>query len=99
MGISRPHRHRFDAPPGDPLMARRSKEAVIRPILISHLADELAGEELIAAVAMLIQEEAIARALVLIHGPERGAQRYAEVGGHVRFTELGEPVLMWAGKR
>ena len=71
---------------------------MFRPILISRLTDELSGEELIAAVALLIKEEAIARALVLVHGEKRGAERYAEVGGHVRFTELGEPILMWEVK-
>ena len=68
-----------------------------RPILISRLTDELSGEELIAAVAMAIEELGVAWALVMIHGQKRGARRYAEAGGHVRFTDLGEPMLMWEG--
>jgi len=36
---------------------------------------------------------AIAQTFVMMHGKERGAARYIEAGGRVRFDDFGEPII------
>jgi hypothetical protein len=49
-------------------------------------------------VATALEELAIAQALALIHGQERGFSRYIEAGGHVRFDAEGDPIIWRPGK-
>jgi hypothetical protein len=76
-----------------------TKTTTVRAIRIADLSDELRGEELLSAVAMAMEELCLVQALILIHGHERGVERYVEAGGHVRFDDEREPVLLWAGPR
>ena len=52
----------------------------------------LPAGQMIELVATALEEFAVAQALVICHGPERGPARYIEMGGHVRFSD-GEPVI------
>lgn len=45
-------------------------------------------------LAVAMEELAVAQALVIVHGQERGARRYAEIGGRVRFDRDGEPGIL-----
>lgn len=65
-----------------------------RVIPVSRLTIELSPTDAVLALAVLMQELALAEALVIIHGPERGARRYIEAGGHIRF-DGDEVVLLW----
>jgi hypothetical protein len=49
--------------------------------------------QMLAAVELMLTELAIAHALVLIHGQERGYRRYVEMGGSVRLTSYGDPFV------
>jgi hypothetical protein len=51
--------------------------------------------ERVELLATAMEELALAQALVLVHGEQRGAKRYIEAGGRVRFDDFGEPVI-WA---
>jgi len=64
-------------------------------VLIADIATapELTPDQRISLVAAALTELGIARALVMIHGWDRGARRYADLGGCVRFTSDGEPML------
>jgi hypothetical protein len=46
---------------------------------------DLAPDEKINLIATALEEWAVAKALVMMHGIERGARRYQETGGHVAF--------------
>lgn len=52
--------------------------------------DTLTADEKIGVLARALTELGIAHGLVLIHGPERGEQRYALTRGLVRFDQAGE---------
>jgi hypothetical protein len=67
----------------------------VKIVPISRIAHELPADQAVAALAMVMEELGLAQALAMMHGPERGARRYAEAGGHVRFDGNGEPVLLW----
>lgn len=56
----------------------------------------LRSDEAIAVLALAIEELAIAQSFVLIHGQERGAERYINAGGHIRFDADGNPGLWWS---
>lgn len=58
-----------------------------------RLADISSRPDPAELLAAAMQELALASALVLIHGEQRGAQRYLEAGGRVRFDDEGEPVI------
>jgi hypothetical protein len=73
----------------------RYLDHLVRAIPIKDIAKELSGEEALAAAAMAMEEVALAEALAIIHGKARAAELYVERGGHVRFDENGEPVLLW----
>lgn len=49
----------------------------------------------IGALAIAMEELAIAQALVIVHGPEHGAKKYLDTGGRVRFDAKGQPTLLW----
>jgi hypothetical protein len=66
----------------------------VRVIPTTRLTEELPPAEVTKALAVLLTELALAQALVIIHGPARGARRYIEAGGHVRF-DGDEVVLLW----
>lgn len=66
----------------------------LRPILIKDIPKKLRGEEALAATVMAFEELAIAEGLRVIHG-DRWGLVYKMHGGHVRFDDDGEPVLMW----
>lgn len=68
---------------------------MIRIVRIADIVEQLPADEVIAALAMAMEELAIAQALVIVHGQEHGARRYVEAGGHVRFDAEGEPCLLW----
>jgi hypothetical protein len=53
----------------------------------------LPAEAQIRLVTLALEELGAAMGLVMIHGPERGARRYAEAGGHIRFGADGEPMV------
>jgi len=53
----------------------------------------LPGEEVVRVFVQAMTEQAVAEALQMIHGRERGYQRYVEAGGAVRFTSYGEPFI------
>jgi hypothetical protein len=67
----------------------------VKVIRITRLAAELPPDEAIDALAVAMEELAVAHALVIVHGPARGAERYLQAGGRVRFDDFGEPVLLW----
>jgi hypothetical protein len=51
------------------------------------------GQAGLTALTRAFEELAVAMALKQIHGAERGAQRYMEIGGFVRFDSEGELVV------
>lgn len=51
----------------------------------------LTPDQLTGAAALAVTELGVAEGLVMIHGPERGARRYFEAGGCVRFDAAGNP--------
>lgn len=53
----------------------------------------LPADVVVRVVASAMVWEGTARALVLIHGQRRAAQRLAEIGCPVRFDDEGEPVV------
>jgi hypothetical protein len=55
----------------------------------------LPADEKIAVLAMAMTELALAQALIGMHGQVRGARDYIDHGGHVRFDDDGEPVVLW----
>jgi len=55
-------------------------------------APNLTADQRIELLSTAIQELGIAHGLVLIHGADRGAQRYAELRTRVRFID-GEPAI------
>jgi hypothetical protein len=59
-------------------------------VLIKDIARAKDPVELLARA---MTELAVAESLTLIHGKEYAARRYAEIGGTVRFTDLGEPMI------
>jgi len=59
---------------------------------------EATADQMLRITEVAFEELAIAQALVMMHGQERGARRYAELGGHVRFDEAGEPVVFHDGE-
>jgi hypothetical protein len=59
-------------------------------VRISELAGDPQWAELLATA---ITDLAMAQALVMIHGQERGLARYLAGGGRVRFDADGEPVI------
>lgn len=65
-----------------------------RWVLISNIAQEPNAVELLARA---MEELCIAQSLVMIHGAERGAAKYKEHGGSVRFTDTGEPMIWTEG--
>ena len=66
-----------------------------RAIPIGRITDELDSEDALSAVSLALQELCVAQALVMIHGQSHGAEVYKMHGGHVRFNEKGEPVILW----
>lgn len=66
----------------------------VRAIRISSVTD-LPRAECTSAIALAMEELAIAQALAMVHGRDRAAAIYEERGGHVRFYK-GEPVLLWS---
>jgi len=68
----------------------------VRIVRISEIATSslLTTDERVDCVAMALQELALAEALRIVHGRENAARRYADLGGHVRFDDEGEPVLV-----
>jgi hypothetical protein len=50
----------------------------------------------IDTLARVIEETAIMKALVMIHGRERGAERYVEAGGHIRKD--GDRWVIWVSE-
>jgi hypothetical protein len=68
----------------------------VRPIRLSDLVTELPPDDAFTAVAVAMEELALAQALVIIHGKERAARLYLERGGHIRFDADGEPVILWS---
>jgi hypothetical protein len=67
----------------------------VRVIPMSELLDQLSPDDALTAVAVALEELALMEALTMIHGRARAAQVYVERGGHVRFDDNGEPVLLW----
>jgi hypothetical protein len=53
----------------------------------------LSAEQMIECALVALAELAVAEALALVHGPERGLRRYFEAGGQVRFTSWGDPYV------
>jgi hypothetical protein len=51
----------------------------------------LTARQRVAAVALAAEELALAEALVMIHGPRRGAQRYMESGRPIVFGADASP--------
>ena len=51
---------------------------------------QLTADEKIGVLARALTELGIAHGLVLIHGPERGEERYALTRGLVRFDPAGD---------
>jgi hypothetical protein len=68
---------------------RRSRVTWVR------LADVSSRSDWAELLATAMEELAIAWALVMIHGDQRGAKQYIQAGGRVRFDDDGEPVI-WA---
>jgi hypothetical protein len=68
----------------------------IRPIKLNKVTDELSAMDALTAVAIAMEEVAMAEALVIIHGKERAARLYIERGGHIRFDSDGDPVILWS---
>jgi hypothetical protein len=61
-------------------------------VRLVDLADAgLTSGQVIAAAALAVTELGTAHALVMIHGEWRGAARYFEAGGRVRFDAQGDP--------
>jgi hypothetical protein len=57
----------------------------------------LTADQVIHLMAMALEELGVIRGLILVHGVERGTDRYVEAGGHMRFSDDGEPILpLWA---
>jgi hypothetical protein len=73
--------------------------AWVRLADLSSAEVELSAEERIDLVCTAMEEWAVAKALVNIHGEERGAERYKEAGGHIRFDADGEPVIWYQRKK
>jgi hypothetical protein len=69
---------------------------IIRPIKLNQLQNELSALDSLTAVAIAMEEVALAEALVIIHGKERAARLYIERGGHIRFDSDGDPVILWS---
>lgn len=59
-----------------------------------RIADLSGDPDCIELLAVALEELGVARALVMMHGQERGARRYVEAGGRVRFDDDGEPVIL-----
>jgi hypothetical protein len=60
----------------------------------------LSADQMIDAVALSMTEYALAEALVMVHGPRYGIQRYLEMGGCIRWTPWGAVfVPVFAPKR
>ena len=59
-------------------------------VLIQDIARQ---KDPIGLLARAMTELAVAEGLVLIHGREHGARRYLEIGGTVRMSDLGEPMI------
>jgi hypothetical protein len=59
---------------------------------------KLPAQEAIDLLAQALEEWALAQALVVVHGPEIGWDRYVERGGHVRQDVDSEPVI-WRARR
>lgn len=59
---------------------------------------EASAEQKLAITTIALEELCMAQALVMIHGTQRAGQRYVEVGGHVRFDDLGNPVVFHDGE-
>lgn len=57
--------------------------------------DQLNSDQRITMAAIALEETAVMEALVLIHGKERGYDRYLGVGGHIVFDDDGEPAFVW----
>lgn len=72
-----------------------SKKEEIQVIKIDEIFDKLPTNEAVCAMTLAFEELPIAQALVIIHGKEQAAKRYKEMGGHVRYNEKGEPVVLW----
>lgn len=53
-------------------------------------------DEATAALAIAMEELAVAESFVMIHGRERAADRYIAQGGVIRFDQDGNPGLMWS---
>lgn len=45
------------------------------------------------ATVLALQELAVAQALVMVHGPRRGPERYYQLGGCIRFDTRGNPYV------
>lgn len=69
-------------------------EFLVIPIreLVDVLKDDV--DQLVHATAVMMEETALMQALVMIHGPDRAAERYVAAGGHLRF--MGDDVvILW----
>jgi hypothetical protein len=53
----------------------------------------LPADQQLKLVATALEELAVAQALVMVHGPERGLARYAAIGGRVLPGADGAPVI------
>jgi hypothetical protein len=71
-------------------------EGWIRIADIGDRALMLTTDQRIQLLAVALTELAVYQALVMVHGSEHGARRFAEAGGHVRFRDDGEPVISLA---
>lgn len=67
----------------------------VKLIPVTELADRLDTDDAVTALAIAFEELCIAWAMVLIHGPDRGALRYLEMGGRIRSLPDGSPALLW----
>jgi hypothetical protein len=67
-----------------------------KPVRIVNIASEpgLKPKERIELLALAMQELALMQSLVIIHGPDRAAALYIQRGGHIRFDDFGEPVIL-----
>jgi hypothetical protein len=59
----------------------------------------LKAEDRINVIAMAMNEWAIYKALVIIHGDRAAQQRYIDMGGHVRFDDDDEPCVWYVPKK
>jgi hypothetical protein len=67
-----------------------------KPVRIANITSEpgLKTAERIKLLAMAMEELALMQSLIIIHGEQRAAARYIEAGGHIRFDDFGEPVIL-----